>query len=126
MVNTLFHIWLSIVIVLNSMIFSVIQMDYAINKEYIAENFCINKDKPEMHCDGKCFLAEKLKSAQNQQEQQPGAIDFSRDFGIYIIHENGIAFNKSQSICFKATAFYSENKIVFKAEGIFHPPKDIA
>lgn len=114
------------VIVLNSMIFSVIQMDYAINKEYIAENFCINKDKPEMHCDGKCFLAEKLKAAQDKKEQQPGAIDFSRDFGIFIIYDNAIAFNKAQLINFKAKQVYTENKAVFQTEDIFHPPKAIA
>ncbi|WP_186755330.1 hypothetical protein [Echinicola salinicaeni] len=126
MVNTLFHIWLSMVIVLNSMIFSVIQMDYAINKEYITENFCVNKERPEMNCDGKCFLAEKLKAAQEQKEQQPGAIDFSRDFGIYIIHDNFIAFNKAQLINFKAKSAYQESNVNFLTKDIFHPPKGIA
>lgn len=35
-------------------------LDYAINSDYIADNFCINKDKPEMHCDGKCHVKKEM------------------------------------------------------------------
>src|SRR5690606_34537987 len=38
---------------------------YELNKEYIIEKFCVNRDNPEMHCDGKCYLKKKL-----QQDQQ--------------------------------------------------------
>jgi hypothetical protein len=38
---------------------------YVLNKNYIATKLCINKDKPIMHCNGKCFLAK-----QQQQEEQ--------------------------------------------------------
>jgi hypothetical protein len=34
--------------------------EYAINKSYIAENLCINKDIPEDTCDGKCYLHDKI------------------------------------------------------------------
>ena len=33
---------------------------YKLNQEEITLEFCINKDKPEMQCDGKCHLAKKL------------------------------------------------------------------
>lgn len=39
-------------------------MHYQMNKEEITLEFCINKDKPELRCDGKCHLAKKL-------EQEP-------------------------------------------------------
>jgi len=35
-------------------------LDYYINKKYIVENFCVNKDKPEMGCEGKCHLKKQL------------------------------------------------------------------
>lgn len=34
---------------------------YEANKNYITENFCINKDKPELNCCGKCHLRKELK-----------------------------------------------------------------
>ncbi|GGF45557.1 hypothetical protein GCM10011339_37550 [Echinicola rosea] len=112
------------IIVLNSMVFSVIQMDYVLNKEYIAENLCINRDKPEMNCDGKCFLAEKLQEAQDQKEQQPGGIDFSRDFGIYILQDNHFGFQQTPIPLNLPKAFYQGGKYFNTTTDIFHPPKD--
>lgn len=36
---------------------------YLANKAYIAEVLCINKANAGMHCDGKCYLREKMKAA---------------------------------------------------------------
>lgn len=30
------------------------------NQKAIAEKYCINKTKPKLHCDGKCYLRKKL------------------------------------------------------------------
>lgn len=34
------------------------------NRAYIAERFCENKDKPQLHCEGKCYLHKQLKKAE--------------------------------------------------------------
>ena len=36
-------------------------VEYAMNKDYISKNLCINKDKPHNCCQGKCYLHEQLK-----------------------------------------------------------------
>lgn len=33
---------------------------YELNIDYIIKNYCVNKDKPEMHCNGKCYLNKQL------------------------------------------------------------------
>jgi hypothetical protein len=33
---------------------------YEINKDYISKNLCENKNKPKMHCNGKCHLNKQL------------------------------------------------------------------
>ncbi len=38
-------------------------MDYWVNYDYIANELCENKAKPEMHCDGKCHLKKELAKA---------------------------------------------------------------
>ena len=43
---------------------------YQINKEYITRILCKNRDKPQLHCNGKCYLAKKLKERQEKQDQQ--------------------------------------------------------
>jgi hypothetical protein len=65
------------------MVYSVIQGSYELNKAYIVENFCINKDKPMMNCDGKCYLSEQLK-AQKEKQDANSIHKFTADFGVYI------------------------------------------
>ncbi|TKC10380.1 hypothetical protein FA048_09315 [Pedobacter polaris] len=45
---------------------------YSLNRSYIATVLCTNLDKPEMHCDGKCFMDIKLKELEqkNKQDQE--------------------------------------------------------
>ncbi|OEK09747.1 hypothetical protein A8C32_13475 [Flavivirga aquatica] len=35
---------------------------YELNIDYIIENYCVNKEKPELQCNGKCHLATQLRS----------------------------------------------------------------
>lgn len=41
--------------------------DYLLNKSYIANNLCVNKDKPDSDCQGKCHLVKELKKVNNQE-----------------------------------------------------------
>lgn len=54
-------------ILFRSMVIPVIFLDYELHKEYIIDNFCVNKNKPEMNCDGKCYLAKKLNEAREKE-----------------------------------------------------------
>ena len=126
MAKALIHISLSLVILLNGLVFSVLQMDFTINRAYIIENFCVNKDKPMLHCDGQCFLAEKLKKAQDQKENQAGGIEFNRDFGIFILQEASISFTPLPSTTLNHGTSYQEAYRVSQLVDIFHPPKAIA
>lgn len=38
---------------------------FELNKNYIATKLCENRDKPWMHCNGKCYFMKKLKQAQD-------------------------------------------------------------
>ncbi len=49
-------------------------LEYRLNKTYIAENLCINKDKPEMHCHGKCYLKKQIKKAAEQETKLPATL----------------------------------------------------
>lgn len=41
---------------------------FELNKTYIATTLCENKDMPELNCDGQCYLAKKIKQAQEKEE----------------------------------------------------------
>lgn len=43
--------------------------NYVVNYDYIVENLCENRDKPELSCNGKCFLAKELSNTEKQPTQ---------------------------------------------------------
>jgi len=47
----------------------VYNIDFWLNKDYIAANFCVNKNKPQMNCNGKCFLIKEKQDAEKQSQQ---------------------------------------------------------
>lgn len=43
---------------------------FEMNQRYIAKELCVNRDKPQLHCNGKCYLMRKLKQAQDKEQKQ--------------------------------------------------------
>lgn len=63
---------LAFIILFSSMSRGVVVADYLLNKDYIAKVLCVNRDKPEMKCNGKCHFAKQLKkqdAAEGQTEK---------------------------------------------------------
>lgn len=50
---------------------AVILVDFYANQDYIAKNLCENRDKPQMHCCGKCLLRKRLAHEDNQDKNNP-------------------------------------------------------
>jgi hypothetical protein len=46
-------------------------MDYMVNYDYIVNNLCENRDKPELNCDGKCYLSKELAKEAGTDENNP-------------------------------------------------------
>jgi len=47
---------------------------YNINIEYIISELCENKDKPQLKCNGKCYLKKKLAKANEAEKQSAGIL----------------------------------------------------
>ena len=43
---------------------------FMVNRSYIAQELCINRDKPELTCNGKCFLSFQLKATPRDGDKQ--------------------------------------------------------
>jgi len=43
-------------------------VEYAVNKDYIVKNLCINRDKPKSCCEGKCHLKKELSKSDTSSE----------------------------------------------------------
>jgi hypothetical protein len=43
---------------------------FELNRDYIAAHLCVNRDKPWLHCNGKCYFMRKVKQAQEKEKSQ--------------------------------------------------------
>lgn len=51
-------------------IIPLIYLDFELRHDYIVKNLCINKSRPQLNCDGKCYLAKRIAAAQEKEQQE--------------------------------------------------------
>ncbi|EIM74091.1 hypothetical protein A3SI_16622 [Nitritalea halalkaliphila LW7] len=83
MVRTLFLICMSWMILLNSMVYSVICVNFQLNRSFITEMFCENKGLPLSSCGGACYMERQLEHA--SQESEGDVMRFRSDFNAYTL-----------------------------------------
>lgn len=49
------------------------QVNFHMNQREITRLECVNKNRPEMHCNGKCYLAKQLQKAEEQLDDKKQA-----------------------------------------------------
>jgi hypothetical protein len=75
------------IILLASMSNAVVYFAFKINQAGIAEVFCINKDKPSLHCDGKCYLHDRLAESNDKNNQSSPFTHFEETLRITFFHQ---------------------------------------
>jgi hypothetical protein len=98
-------------------------IDYVVNQDYIAEFLCINKDKPELECNGKCHLKKELQKTQ-EDTQQSFNVNLE-DYPISPLHSLLSELPSKLTILQlrKVTNYYTEKYIYLFSTDIFHPPQ---
>jgi len=96
---------ISILLLLVMSIRSVLPLiDYAVNYDYISTQLCENKAKPELLCNGKCFVKKELtKSSENQN-----------------CKENKVQILKADVFLAQDFLSFSVNYVQEKTENVFH------
>lgn len=64
-------LFLASVMLLQGICGGLVWIHFQMNKQYIAENLCENRDKPEMQCEGHCQLRKNLKKAETEDSSTP-------------------------------------------------------
>ena len=52
----------------------VLVVDYALNRATITARFCVNKARPQLQCNGRCYFAKQLKQQQERENQLPNPL----------------------------------------------------
>ena len=66
---------LALLIIAQMMVNVGIGVYYHLNKTYIANQLCINKNNPSLHCNGHCYLSKQLKKAEEGERKSTRALN---------------------------------------------------
>ena len=100
-------------------------VNFQIHKEYIAAFLCLNRDKPEVTCSGKCFLIKELKQNQQEENQGNSSLPKLKDFNsiVFTFHKTALP-NLVASISTQEKNFYFNTLYKYSiSKDVFQPPK---
>ncbi len=104
-----------------------IMADFNLNRETIAELFCINKEKPMTICYGSCYLGQQLREVENNEAEESQTVTYQIKISPYLFTTkaipSGIGYvaDKLQTFRFVSRIYYYD-----PLNRIFHPPKCVA
>jgi hypothetical protein len=52
----------------------VLVVDFTLHRAVITARFCVNKARPQLHCDGKCYFAKQLKKQEERESKAPTSL----------------------------------------------------
>jgi hypothetical protein len=101
---------------------AVIYVDFYANQDYIARNLCENRDKPMLHCCGRCQLRKRLTRQDNQDKSNPEKKDNETRYPLFdkagaILELPILAADPLHHIASPCDA-----RIIRQTADIFHPP----
>lgn len=95
---------------------------FKLNQEYISSVFCINKSKPEMKCDGKCYLKKLLEPA--KEEKQSKTMPPPDEKSLVVFYEsNTSSLLSGLALKAKNTFSYLASLSFLSEKDILHPPE---
>jgi len=94
---------------------------FEMNEAYIAKELCVNKDKPQLHCNGKCYLMKKLKQAEEKEQKQERQL-LKIQLQAPLAHLQ-IVFKQYCSAVKPVRIPFTTGKPLAKVNSIFHPPQ---
>jgi len=101
--------------------------EYIMNYDYISNVLCENREKPELKCNGKCYLADMLAKESEQKEKNPlGEKRFTSEIQHVVFFESLKSFDlrldlqsRKQRVSYNSEGFIS----TLLTSDITHPPE---
>ena len=66
---------------------------FELNQKYIAENLCVNKDKPWLHCNGKCYFMRKIKQAEEKEKSDDAQTQKNLFQEVFFVKPSAVKFH---------------------------------
>lgn len=98
-------------------------IEYNLNKEYIASALCENRDRPELACNGKCYLESKMEESHNSESHDHSVpqIDMSK-YPVSLAVQDIETTSEKEEIYTKAQFYEPVKKTYSYNSSVFKPP----
>lgn len=125
--KSLFSISMSLLVLIGTFSDAFIYITFKINQDYIAQELCINLDKPEVMCQGKCFLDDQLAKVNTNQPTKNSTPPKFEKKDIPLFFKKHSSQNevlarlnkKNPPVLREITVDYEKH-----LKGVFHPPQE--
>ena len=101
---------------------TLILVNFELNRDLITDLFCINKNQPELHCDGNCYLKKQIVAEEESHSDKPQTrVEFVNL--IFTLSQAAVLFQSQFSTPIKHSCNYVMPHYSNAIFTIFHPPK---
>lgn len=101
-------------------------IDYQVNRDYIASTLCINKDRPELNCNGYCYLKTQMKKVVDLPVEEIPQLPIPSTDNTELV----FTFEEQEIVSFEPGLeernmlfYYSDNYHFNLSTGHFNPPR---
>lgn len=94
---------------------------FKINKNYIVASLCENRNKPQLHCKGNCFLMKKMKQAQQSEKSEAQQIKKNNLYEALIDTKIAVSVPLAKNI----KRIFNNPTFIYpkKSNSVFEPPQ---
>ncbi|RBL92621.1 hypothetical protein DF182_08600 [Chitinophaga flava] len=101
---------------------SLIVLQFDAQQSYIARVLCENRNKPEMHCDGKCYLKKEL-DRDARQDKNTGSN--KERYEVMFVNALPVYIQVPVAAQVVHVAFYTSPSLETPVSAIFRPPQPL-
>jgi hypothetical protein len=101
-----------------------IMLEYRMNTDFISKNLCINKDRPLLHCHGKCQMMKKMAEEEKQDAPAQAPVKLRTGLNNVLFCTDNHSILPQPAACLKPHPFshYLLKEYEITPPPIFHPP----
>ncbi len=101
---------------------AVICVDFYANQDYIAKTLCENRDKPTLHCCGRCQLRKRLHNEKEKDKDNPARKADGLTTPLFKEDAAPLSITPPEIILASHAPSFSDRAVIDQPSFCFHPP----
>ena len=100
-------------------------MYYQLNIDYIVEKYCVNKERPRLNCNGKCYLMNQMKAKTQPSKEKTETIIITEAFIPLFFQDHTLQIKNTSPFVLDQVHNWKIKYLQLKAlsKDIDHPPE---